>query len=1104
MKKKNEITWVHISDIHFGHTNYVEGAFRDDLPNYLQNLKDKYIFDFLFITGDLVYAKKYANPTFKGDDIMKIGATIKRIQDSVGVDNEHTYIAIGNHDVVRLQEKDEIIKGILKNGYTSEEDELSEQLDNISGVEQRFATLYQKILGRDYKYGHFLSKAKVLNKEDENEIEVLNVDTTITAEAMDGGKRLLQDGNLLIGLKALRDALSEHEAGHPIIAIGHHPIGSFNEDDRLYMINELQRVGVRLYLCGHTHRANIQLYKGHDGRRAPIIQVCCGTNMERLENGSKADMTFFVGGMDLDNKSCFIETHEYMYNSQKGMEWRVSDIAPFERHEIEKILKQTTYYYPLKKAPYYMLVGKYVNTMQSLIEKDKFYIDPIVEEDSRHKPGTSENNIKRNVYEANVGFGKSCLLRNLVRNNLKAEANQDIQDNILQDNIKYPFYINLEVGNKRNRALNSIYSLLAQSIHLKPDDSLFAQWTDYIIHNNKLVLLIDGVDRLNKEERQIFFVELAQFCEQNSSVEIHIASKYFAFQGQEIENKYRQFTFYQILPFDEVKIREYCKKWLENDANEENKNNGNIVDDKIDELATNLTAQIINDPAIKDLARVPLLLNIIMQVSQKTNTIPRNRIQLYDSFARALLQNSGNDIESDLRILAAIAYKMTKERTTSIQEKTLKGFIYDIMCTCDWFCNRGTESACDFLSRIYTRSGLLLKVSDSGNEQVAFYNPAIQEYFAAMAIAKGWYLELNEEINQKYDKGTIEKALIKAVEPFLTNQYWENLLELAILQFNSYQTYLVVCKIIEQINEPKIAASMIISSYLRNILLRIILDGAFISKEQRGNAFEAVQVNGLFSLQADLLWEVWNSAYKSEFSDKCTQYIVAMYTLLENTDNPLRTLYTEITSEIATRKDFKKLDEKLYVFDGIVWSNGRKYINSFLYTNDIDDLVNMLESIWDSDQIDALCKRRACGVLQRLVTIGSVKEIRSTWIAPIFSTYLTVPRVAYRCESDLSDDQYAGIRIFRTIALDDSSISFIKKMKFSAETQKCYETLYSAANNVQDRLDAFQAAILCKCWHSSKIHDLIKRDEVFKTSQVDMSAFSTWVDRLDEQGYFAE
>lgn len=1104
MKKRQKISWVHISDIHYGHTNYVEAALRSDLLTYLQALKEKYHFDLLIITGDLVFAKVYNN-FFKETDIKKIRELVKGIQDSVGVDNNHTCIAIGNHDVLRLREKGDVVKKILS-GYRAEADKLSEP-DNLTSIlttEYRFKDLHEQLLMRSYIPGHSLFTMEIPHEEKECKIHVLNIDTTLTAEAMVDGNKILQDGNLRIGISSLNKTLLQHcKDDCPIIAIGHHPLEAIADDDRSLIIRELENAGVRLYLCGHTHKASIRRLEGSD-----IIQACCGTNMECLENGSKADMTFFVGTMDIEEGSFFVQTHEYIHSKQDRLEWKVSSDAPFDQCPFERNLNQTTFCYPVEMAPYYILAEEYVSAMKKIIENDEFYVEPTINENKRYMPSGLGPESRKNIYEADLGYGKSMFLKNIAKKALTVGPNQDILKNVLQDNISYPFYIDLESKKIKSSVSNDIYliySLLAESINLKKSSKdLFFQWINYIAKNGKLILLIDGVDQLDENKRQVFSSELNKFCENNSNIEVYITSKYFVFESPEMVKKYSQFTFYEISPFDEGQIREYCEKWIQNNTGYENK-----VQDNLERNKNNLIEQIIKDDEIKDLAKVPLLLNITMQVSQKTQDLPRNRIQLYDSFVRALLKNGGGNIDSDLRVLAAIAYQMIKKGySNAIQEETLKNLIGAIFKSCDWFCTQREENACEFCIKMYTMSGLLRKT----NTEISFYNSAIQGYFASMAIAKGWDLDLKGVICEENAENKMQTYWIQSINPFLQDIDRGNLLELTILQLNSYQTYIVVNKMIELINDPIIASSTMKSSYLRNLLLRFILDGAFICKTQRERVFEAIQANGLFSLQADLLWEVWNSNYKCEFEDACitcNPYFATMFNLLQKVNNPIQTLCKEINNFCLKlhqlgEETLKTLDEKLYVLDGIIWSSGRKYIDEFLSTNRIEELISIIESILHNDAIDALCKRRTCGVLQRLIEIGSIKDedIKTSWIDSIFNIYATMPNVLYRKKNDLDDDKYAGIRVFRALPLTRLNVQTIKKMKHSLEEKSFYITLFNEAGNVQDKLDAFAAAILCRNWEYNEIQDIIVKDEVFKDTQTDMSDFNDWLNKLNREGFF--
>ena len=106
-------------------------------------------------------------------------------------------------------------------------------------------------------------------------------------------------GNLIIGTQLLRNAFAAHRPDTPIIAIGHHPLGALMEDERNAVVREMQAAGINIYLCGHTHRSNIDTF---GDRKFPLIQMCCGTNMERRKDQDPTDMMFYVGTYDLDKK----------------------------------------------------------------------------------------------------------------------------------------------------------------------------------------------------------------------------------------------------------------------------------------------------------------------------------------------------------------------------------------------------------------------------------------------------------------------------------------------------------------------------------------------------------------------------------------------------------------------------------------------------------------------------------------------------------------------------------------------------------------------------------------------------------------------------------
>lgn len=1100
MKNENTIGWVHVSDIHIGHENYVEDIMRGQLPDFLRQLSKDHNFDLLFITGDLIWAGKYSEEKSGIKDIEPIRRIIRELQSAIGVDNAHTCISIGNHDVIRHAEKNSAVQELVKT-YRSNSGDVP-KTDDIFMAELRFASLYQKILGRDYPCGHFIEKISISSGNRAREMEVLNLDTVITAEGMqsDNKSRVLQDGNLIVGARLLKDALKVHQKGCPIIAIGHHPLNALMKDERNMVVREMQSAGIRIYLCGHTHIANIYPFSKN---KAPIIQICCGTNMEQLENKNPADMTFEIGTYDLDTKAVSVETYQYFHGNNKEWGWKKISEAPFEQTQFEKDLGLTTFYSPEDTAPHYSIIEKYIKSISGkVIGEHDFYVKIVPEVNLKRPTAVGTRAALRDIYEADTGYGKTMFLRKKAFESMKVSENHEIRKKIITEPVKCPFFIDFELKKVHSKG-NSLLSLLAKSIHLSQSCSsrfrLFDEWVNYLADMGRLLLLVDGIDKLPEEERETFCMELHQFLQDHPKVDVCITAKCFVFDSSNMQKKFEIFSFYRIDAFNDDQIREYCRQWYAKEF--ENIDEDSATQNK----AANIAEQIIGDPALKELACVPLLLNTLLQVNKAMDTLPKNRIRLYDSFVYALLKDEPYP-ESDIQLLAAIAYKMHEEHTYLFADNEMKRVIQKINANCDWLQlsnpDRTRPEPCKFLARMDENSKLLKK--QPGSRGYSFYNNEIQDYFAAMALARGFYADLLPAFKKHdSDPGENQLPLLTEIGKYLDNVENSNMLELTILQLNTYETFLVIEKITDHIihGDESPDTTIVTSSYLRNLLLWVILDGAYITKVQRRKVFEAVQRQNIFNLQADLLEEVWNSQYSEEFGDTCTSYINSMFRLLKNESNPIQYLHDTIYISENEVINNSEVEEKLYVLDGVIWSKGRKYIDLYKQVRQIDELVGLLESILKCDTADALCKRRACGVLQRLLENAAIDSIHTDLISIIFCVFETDPEVEYR-KKFWQDDKYAGIRIFHAIPLNEDSILFMKSLKSDDARKEHYRQLYESAQNPQDKLSAFEATVFCGCWDLDQIEQIKKEQDFFKSKMIDLDDFNLRMQELAENHFF--
>ena len=1080
--------WIHVSDLHIGHHNYIEDAMRKELPDLLKKISEEKTIHGLFVTGDLIYATSYKDQTDSLNKKIKdsIKNQIQVLQKAIKIDNSSTYIAIGNHDVMRTIDKNNSILELSKS-YRSEEGIINERDKGvIYSAENRFGELYQSVLKRKFHKGHYLDLRR-------KNLEIFHIDTSIVAEAYSDStnkNRIYQDGQLIIGTEMFAKALQGHRKSCPIIAIGHHPLTALQEHERVLVIHELQKIGVQLYLCGHTHVASI---KKLGDEKSSLWQICCGTNLERMQDHTPTDMTFYLGEYDLDKRQGSIIAYQYYHRQDGNCGWEFSHTALFENSKLEKEINERVFYFPPIKSPLYVMLKKYCKSITKASEISGFSVKTRYEPNKRRNLAGSSPNDKHRIYEADTGYGKTVMLKQMIQDDLGGlGTEQDIVKKILEQTTEVPFFINFESEKLqyKNDGSQGIPMLLANSIHMRMRDNevvkRFSEWCDLLARKGFMVLYIDGLDKMASAERKNFTDDLLSYLDSYPKVRVAITSKFYVFDDSMIRDKFSDFTFYKICGFTDQEIREFCLAWYQDKP----------YDGNYDEKAEKIVKQILSDDSLKELSSVPLLLNTLLQVNHSTDSLPDNRIRLYNEFVYTLLKNEHKP-QSVIQLLAAIAFQMNRKSEYSLRIVSLKEIIDRIYAECDWLQreNLGEEKfdSCSFIARMDRDSKLLKKVGNN----VVFYHTSIQDYFASIALIKGYYPELKAILLKK------EKLSQNVTIPMLNELYIlfdsiskSDMLIMTILQLDAYVTAIVVQKLIEKITDVNSLreTGIVEQSHLRNVLLRVILEGAMISKKQRIEVFKAVQKHNIFDLQADLLEKIWNSRFGDEFKKTCSPYIDALFELLKNYGNPIHYLINRI-EKLEKENNAAELEKELYVLDGVIWSTGRKYIDVFKENTEnghINEIIALLKRIIANEEADGLCRRRACGVLQRLLAVDEIENLEPYIIGELFDVFESEVYVKYNHNAE-EDDKYAGIRIFHTIPLTEENLKYLRSLLHSEKRKAYYLDLYKNANNALDRIGAFQAALLCKSLTQEKAEYFLQHDEHFGKSEIADSQ------RLDER-----
>ena len=294
------IKWLHLSDIHFNFKNYDSHELREDFINRIKLLCQNEPFTHLFLTGDILFRNNQADP--------ETVAFIKELIGILQLPVENVIIVPGNHDHNRNTVTSQL------SALPDNEDATIDALDQpcksaLLTAFDRFDAVYKEIFGSSY-YEEYNNPHSILSSDSVNIIKLntawLDTDSA-TIPALRIGSRQLQ--LLLSNTKA---ALQEKVN----IAVGHHPLREFADAEKSRILKLFQKHNVGLYFCGHSHQANICVYRDYD-----VIEIIA-------PGGFIDDEKYSVGGYVwgiLDTDTDFYKAEIFNWKNDK---WCIDSTLP--------------------------------------------------------------------------------------------------------------------------------------------------------------------------------------------------------------------------------------------------------------------------------------------------------------------------------------------------------------------------------------------------------------------------------------------------------------------------------------------------------------------------------------------------------------------------------------------------------------------------------------------------------------------------------------------------------------------------------------------------------------------------------------------------------
>ncbi len=301
----------------------------------------------------------------------------------------------------------------------------------------------------------------------------------------------------------------------------------------------------------------------------------------------------------------------------------------------------------------------------------------------------------------------------------------------------------------------------------------FEQW----LQKKKTLILLDGLDEISSPSRRRavcrWVKELSSGLENAYFVMTSRATGYRKLDGIELEPSHLRAD---IMDFSPEQQADFLKKWFTATFLSDLREKG-IKDEQSKEQKKKSALQhaqkIIeylnreDNQAVRELAAVPMLLQIMAILWNDSRYLPRTRTELYDTALNYLLdlRDRHRDIDPLLnadesrRVLAPTALWMHEElHTDEVAKEDLHRYIQPILKTLE-----GRHKSLEFCNFLKDRAGL---IADYGKDSYIFRHKSFREFLASIRLLK-----------EVQNSDRLEKII-----PYFLEEWWEETFRFFISQ----------------------------------------------------------------------------------------------------------------------------------------------------------------------------------------------------------------------------------------------------------------------------------------------------------------------------------
>ncbi|MBD1872167.1 GUN4 domain-containing protein [Nodosilinea sp. FACHB-131] len=265
-----------------------------------------------------------------------------------------------------------------------------------------------------------------------------------------------------------------------------------------------------------------------------------------------------------------------------------------------------------------------------------------------------------------------------------------------------------------------------------------ANWATDMLRRGDAVIMLDGFDEVAKDQRPAVANWInSQMRRYGNSVFI-VTSRPKAYRDQDAAHRLELSTALWVRDFDVIQRRDFVTRWYQ--CQERYAHGGRDTPDVVklaNEAAQDLLHQIETRQELKDLAKNPLLLNMIVTFHRRYPRVrlPQRRVELYKEICQLQLRDRPRARQLDTLLTQCEAQVALQMLALYMMQQRLERIAYQDLSQVLTRSLRQQEELInveDFLDQVVQISELLVQQED----EYEFAHLSFQEYLAAAEIAR--------------------------------------------------------------------------------------------------------------------------------------------------------------------------------------------------------------------------------------------------------------------------------------------------------------------------------------------------------------------------------